>query len=30
MRLKHGFPSVEGEKKLSIKMLREEEGIRIL
>ena len=27
--LKHGFPSVEGEKKLSIKMLREEEGIRI-
>ena len=27
--LKHGFPSMEGEKKLSIKMLREEEGIRI-
>lgn len=27
--LKHGFPSMEGEKKLSIKILREEEGIRI-
>ena len=27
--LKHGFPGMEGEKKLSIKILREEEGIRI-
>ncbi len=27
--LKHGFAGMEGEKKLSIKILREEEGIRI-